>query len=88
MYYLRHPMYKCLGRFRRIYNDYKFEIMEMSYLNWSHWFQMDFEKFEPGEDLQPSKEAPSENPDLFMIVHPEMKINYLRYGDVCYLTVI
>ena len=88
MYYLRHPLYKYLPRFRRVYTNYKFEILEIKYLNWDYWYQPYFKDFDPQAALAPEVEAPEDNPDFFMIIHPEMRKNFLKYGDVCYLTVI
>jgi hypothetical protein len=88
MYYLHHPLYRYLSKFRRVYSHYKYEILELNYLGWIYWFAQDFTKFNPSANLEHFIEAPEENPDMFMMMHPEMKKNFQKFGDVCYMTII
>lgn len=62
--------------------------MEMNYLNWEYWYEMKFKNFKWDQRLERDIEAPEENPDFFMIIHPEMKKNFKQFGDICYITII
>ena len=60
----------------------------MKYLKWQYWYESQFSNFSVTERNEPHSDAPDRNPDFFMIIHPEMKTNFQKYGDICYINII